>query len=357
MGSRHCATQTLCNLDVEHYEICLIKALLCYDEYCEPDLSALPFDYRLYDLCCHINEIEKDVHRFENWILLVLGIIILVIFVCLYEISNILQKYSIKKLFCDSYKKIKYFTKWMNKNYVSMKIIKANYEYFYNELCKKTKRMKRSIKYHYKNNKMIQFIFDEYLSYFSFSSFAVNHSTKDLKQKHDEVNNISTNCLINTEETKAMYKEQNEHKKTKRNKTYSSNKKKKRRKKSKSKIKSAKSKQNNRKKKHTVKQQALTTEQQTSTDHIIICEYSESEVTSEQNEKYPDDEEKSVWKLRLLTMSHCQLQPLNVSFAVISMLSIYQIAISVRIHCMIVWILCHSKYKKVIKRKNDKIKN
>lgn len=55
--TRYCSTNTLCNLEKDGYEICLIKALLCYDEYCEPDLSQLPFDYRLYDLCCHINDI------------------------------------------------------------------------------------------------------------------------------------------------------------------------------------------------------------------------------------------------------------------------------------------------------------
>ena len=55
--TRYCSTTSLCNVDKDGYELCLIKALLCYDEYCEPDLAQLPFDYRLYDLCCHINDI------------------------------------------------------------------------------------------------------------------------------------------------------------------------------------------------------------------------------------------------------------------------------------------------------------
>merc|ERR1712154_506655 len=118
--TRHCATQTLCNLDVDGYEICLIKALLCYDEYCEPDLSALPFDYRLYDLCCHINDIHEDVHRFENWLVIVLGVVIVVIIIALYEIYSAFKKYSLKKLLMSSYKKTKYFMKYVLKNYISM---------------------------------------------------------------------------------------------------------------------------------------------------------------------------------------------------------------------------------------------
>ena len=55
--TKYCATNDLCDFETDGYDLCLIKALLCYDEYCEPDLSSLPFDYRLYDLCCHINAI------------------------------------------------------------------------------------------------------------------------------------------------------------------------------------------------------------------------------------------------------------------------------------------------------------
>lgn len=291
--SHHCSTQILCNLEVEHYEICLIKSLLCYDEYCEPDLSALPMDYRLYDLCCHINEIglflhsffffnlhtkiyfaEPHVHRFEHWVLMILGIVAIVFFVILYEISNILQGYSMKKIFCNSYKKLAYLIKYLHKNYISMKIIESKWEYFSNELCKKGKKMKRNVKYYYKNNKMIQFVFDEYIYSFSF-----NVNTKDLKQKHDEMNITTvpnTNCHMNAEETITFQKDNCRNNNNKRNKVmHASNSKKKKKKKKKYKNKN-KSKKNRKKN----KSKSIIDNGTEGTDHIIICELSDDEEKS-----------------------------------------------------------------------------
>merc|ERR1712157_110502 len=98
-----------------------------------------------------------------------------------------------KKIFCSSYQKLALIWKFVHKNYISMKIIESKWEYFSNELYKKAKKMKRNVKNYYKDNKMIQFVFDEYIYSFSFN--ATSSSTKDLKQKHDDIN-IGTNAVV-----------------------------------------------------------------------------------------------------------------------------------------------------------------
>ena len=151
--------------------------------------------------------------------------------------------------------------------------MESKWEYFSNEVCKKGKKMKRNVKHYYKNNKMIQFVFDEYIYSFSF-----NVNTKDLKQKHDEINITTvvpnTNCHQNAEETitfqnnkrnKVMHTSNSKKKKKKKKKYKNKNKSKKNRKKSKS--------------KPIINNESLHNEVD-GTDHIIVCELSDGEEKS-----------------------------------------------------------------------------
>jgi len=99
---RHCAAHNLCDPQLDGFEVCWIKSLLCYDQFCEPDLSALPTDYRLYDLCCHIEAIEHadtaHLGHPQQCIVVVAGFVVLiVIVVAVHEAVAILSRCSLRK--------------------------------------------------------------------------------------------------------------------------------------------------------------------------------------------------------------------------------------------------------------------
>eukprot|EP00485_Elphidium_margaritaceum_P017407 CAMPEP_0202728088 /NCGR_PEP_ID=MMETSP1385-20130828/185449_1 /ASSEMBLY_ACC=CAM_ASM_000861 /TAXON_ID=933848 /ORGANISM="Elphidium margaritaceum" /LENGTH=1158 /DNA_ID=CAMNT_0049394335 /DNA_START=155 /DNA_END=3632 /DNA_ORIENTATION=- len=147
--SRYCSTHTLCDLKQDGYEICLVKALLCYDDKCEPDLSRAPADYRLYDLCCQIHDIDTHNHQYHHWLLLAFAIGAMVVSFVLYEIYAVLTRSAVR----NAVKRHKYHAKQCMKHYISG--MRGNVEYCYNELCKKGKRLKRAMKQQYKSNTMV----------------------------------------------------------------------------------------------------------------------------------------------------------------------------------------------------------